>query len=136
MIREIIKRASKVLPLKIKGINWDSPSLNIFGEDWGFFTMEPWRLISPDKMITGSEDDEKSINEALTGLVKQEIIALDFQSKNIATDLAFIFKNSYLLEVFSVSGYEPWTLTFSSENITYVASPKDPNCVDSVPHIT
>lgn len=131
MIKEILRAADNSFPFEIKKVDWDPPSLNIIGEDWAFFTMESWRIVNKKEMVIGSSDSSSEIHEILEEMVNEKIVGLDFQSKHLIADPVFLLSNEWILEIFSSSKFEPWTLKIPKNSMVFVASPGDSACVDT-----
>jgi hypothetical protein len=101
----LARSARPFLPLRIDAITWDGFRLNASGPGWGFETMSPWRLVSSDRMIQGSEAAK---DEAVLGtLVGDFVEALETGVPDL--DPVFVLRSGIHLQVFSVHPLEPWT---------------------------
>ncbi len=123
MIQELVTALQGNFPLLVEEIAWDESILVIRGKDWKFYTRNPWRIINREKLICGCYDDE--IADELNQLQSDVIVSITEQTIRLPVDIAFEFSRGVFLEIFSVSGYEPWVFNTPS-GFVYVASPSDP----------
>lgn len=110
-------------PLKIERVEWHDPQLTIGGSDWYFNTVAPWRLLSPDRLITGIYDE--GFETAIQELVGLTITSCSSSRDAPQIDPCFILSNGRQLEVFSTEALDPWTMKLPQPPIL-VASPSDP----------
>lgn len=112
-------RLAKELPLLISNVQWSDPVLVVGGSDWSLAITSPWRLISFGKMMLGSD---QAGPDSLSFLAGKKLISCDAQSKHVDIDVALFIEGGVILEIFSVSNLEPWTLSMHGAMI-YVSSP-------------
>ncbi len=110
-------------PLKIERVEWHDPQLTIGGSAWYFNTIVPWRLLSSDRLITGTYD--QGFEMAIQELVGLAITGCSSSRDAPQVDPCFILSNGQQLEVFSTCASEPWTMKLPRPPIL-VASPSDP----------
>ncbi len=95
-------------PLKILRVDWNDPQLTISGQGWGFNTLGPWRLRDSEKMLSGSGDPE--FEATIKALIGVEILSCKIANPDFPVDPCFILSNDQMLEFFSDTTYEPWTM--------------------------
>ena len=115
---------SAACPLRIERVEWHDPQLTIGGSNWYFNTIAPWRLLSPDRLITGTYDE--GFEMAVQGLVGLTITGCSSSRHAPRIDPCFILSNGQQLEIFSTCALEPWTMKLPKPPIL-VASPSDPS---------
>lgn len=99
------------LPIAILNVEWNDPILIVGGAGWSFAIVSPWRIVADETLMLGS--DSATQDSVWSLLHDQMVVSCNLQSKNAPLDLALSLKNGRVLEVFSVSNLEPWTLTFT-----------------------
>lgn len=118
VVQELMMR----LPLAVLAIEWNDPSLVLSGAGWSISIMAPWRIVSGDQLRLGSDDaTQRALEEAVQDKI---VIACEMQSRHSRIDPALIFDGGLVLEVFSASHLEPWTLSLAGAGM-FVASPSD-----------
>ena len=123
LLTDLLEELHPSLPLPVDRVSWDGLRLNLEGEGWGFHTMSPWRLISSDRLIQGSEEakDDKLLR-TLEGDFIDDVAA----GGPPYVDPVFSFRSGLVLQVFSIHSLEPWTFVVPSGRF-YAASPADPS---------
>lgn len=126
MIEELIEKSKNFLPLQIESVEWNDPELIIQGKDWGFNTLSCWRLTRNNQYLCGSYDENS--HEIVHLLIDNNIISLHLQSFDLRIDPAFKFSNEIVLEIFTVTSFEPWTFYIPGGPL-YVSCPDNPRYI-------
>ncbi len=125
-MKNLFKNISDSLPLEITTALWEYPNLNLSGENWSLNINCSWRIIDNDKLLCGCEDTDAE--EVLTKLKSLSIIEIKPQSAFLPIDPTLILSNSYKLEIFSTTYFEPWIFELPNKPV-FVASPSDPKSI-------
>ena len=105
------RKLSAKLPIAVLNVEWNDPILIVGGAGWSFAIVSPWRVVADEALILGSDNaTQDSVRDLLHD---QMVISCDLQSKSAPLDLALLLENGRVLEVFSVTSLEPWTLSLA-----------------------
>lgn len=119
LLRDLIDELRPVLPLRLESVSWDGFRLALGGEEWGFHTMSPWRLVSADRLVQGCEEaKEDNLLQTLQG----DYIDQTASSGSPDLDPVFMFRSGLILQVFSIHSLEPWTFV-TPQGRLYAAQP-------------
>lgn len=106
-----LEKLSAKLPIAVLNVEWNDPILIVGGAGWSFAIVSPWRIVADEALMLGSDSATQDFVWDL--LYDQMVVSCDLQSKNAPLDLALSLENGWVLEVFSVTSLEPWTLSFA-----------------------
>lgn len=117
-----IRKFTGRLPTAILNVEWNDPVLVVGGVGWSLAVTSPWRVVTTEKLVLGSDDADQ---ESLRGLLHDKmVVSCDVQSRHASLDMALVLESGETLEVFSVAYLEPWTLSLSDVGM-FVASPSE-----------
>jgi len=121
MFDEISIKTKEKLPLEISSVKLEGEQLVLEGDSWSLVLATSWwRLVKNGLFLLGcTQEDAHRINE-ITGLT---IVNITNQSLNTNFDLTLVLSNGVMLESFSTSSLEPWSITF--DDTTYYSDPSD-----------
>lgn len=120
-IRKVFNDINRFLPLKIKKTEWIGEQLIIEGEFWSIVMATCWwRILKDDVLIFGCTDENAIEIKKIEGL---KVDRIEFQSKFIRSDFVLFFSNGLILESFSTSSLEPWSITIKEE--TFFSNPSE-----------
>jgi hypothetical protein len=111
-LREEIARHA---PLTVISATWDAETLILRGNDWFFQSSGSWRLVGGGCIEFSCLD--ASAASQLQGLCGKRLISLGSQSRHLEDDPALLFEDDRVLEIFSLSSYEPWSFHSASEKV-------------------
>lgn len=118
----VVKEFANRLPAAILNFEWNDPILVVGGVGWSLAITSPWRVVTADRLVLGSDNaTQESVGAHLHDKM---LVSCDVQSRHTSLDLALVLEGGEVLEVFSVAYLEPWTLSLSGEGM-YVASPSE-----------
>lgn len=103
----LIDDLQSCFPLVIETVAWDGFRLDLSGKAWSFHTMAPWRIVTSDRLIQGSEEvTEEKVQRMLMG---KEIKTIK-SAGSPDIDPVFVLHPGWCLQVFSIHPLEPWTI--------------------------
>lgn len=97
-----------VLPLKIREVQWNDPTLTLAGNEWSFSLTCPWRVVGPRGLQFAWSDPE--VEDHVWDLVGAEVVAAEPQPGAGLYDPVLRLTGDLVLEVFCDTGLDPWTL--------------------------
>lgn len=120
---EILNKVKSILPLEILKVDWIGEQLIIEDNNWAIVCSTAWwRIIKDQIMLLGCTDDIAYKVKELEGL---SIVDVMQQSQFLKSDISLILSNGLIIELFSTSSLEPWSVTING--ITIYSSPSDNN---------
>ena len=119
----MITQTKKYLPLKIKEASWNKAAFHMGSDDWGFYTLGGWRIVTDKKVVFGCFDD--IADEISKYLIDIEIVRIDIQESILKIDPVFVLSNGEKIEIFSTDTYEAWSFRLDEKTL-YDATPHDP----------
>jgi hypothetical protein len=124
MTADWVSTINSHLPLRIKWLSWEDPTLVLRGADWNFTCTSAWRIVESERMIGGCEDDAaSSVIERLRGGI---IVKCESLTESLLGDLRLVVSDGVVLEVFVASTTDPWAFRLP-EGPTVIPSPSAPN---------
>lgn len=119
MIDNLIAAAQRLLPLRIREVEWNDPVLTMGGPDWSLSTLSSWRVVMDGRLTYGwSQPDAGDRVWDLCGL---SIVGIEAQSTSAPVDPTFHLSDGARFEVFSDNAVDPWVLRLSE--VTIVGDP-------------
>ncbi|HET6993920.1 MAG TPA: hypothetical protein VFI06_03005 [Chitinophagaceae bacterium] len=122
MLNEIYREINKMTPLSISTVSWEGEQLVIGGDSWNIvFATCWWRVLKDEVLVFGCTDNNADKIKEIKG---SNINKIEIQSKLINSDLVLILANGWIIETFSTSSLEPWSLTINKQ--TFFSNPSMP----------
>jgi hypothetical protein len=108
----LIAKLTSLLPLRVTAVDWASYALYLEGPDWRLRVSGPWRVLSDRTIVvaSGVESFPAAVERiaSLNGATVQEV---RFQDPYTELDLAFVFDDGRVLELFSEASCDDWLLS-------------------------
>lgn len=112
-LKNTINAFSELLPAKVDRVEWVGDQLIIEGEAWSIVLATCWwRIVKADHLLFGCTDENANEVKSLVGL---KVVKIEVQSRNIQADLAMSFSNETILEFFSTSSLDPWSIAINGK---------------------
>jgi hypothetical protein len=96
------------LPLVVAEVQWVDPTLTVVGDDWSLSVTCPWRVVTPHGIAFSCSTADAE--DQLWDTIGKAIVSIEPQGATNPFDPVFRFADDTLLELFSDSELDPWSL--------------------------
>jgi len=87
----VVKEFADRLPAAILNVEWNDPILVVGGVGWSLAITSPWRVVTADRLVLGSDDaTQESVGAHLHDKM---VVSCDVQSRHASLDLALVLED-------------------------------------------
>ena len=128
-----LSEASSRLPLSVDSCTFEAETLLLAGDGWYLRVLGPWRLSRGGFIRTSSAaESAEAVAGPIGAIVGSEIVGIQPQSRFNALDIALLFRDGSVLEVFSDYTYDNWLLKVGTLRVEGPMQSSDPGASESI----